>query len=594
MAGQEQRTTMSIGIDLGTTNCSLASLPLTGDEDSSPEILLIPQLVNPGEVASLPQLPSFIYLPPPSELQPGAFDLPWAEVQLHACGTYAQTRSAEVPARVVASAKSWLCHAQVDRRASILPWQAPDDVAQLSPVETAVRYLDHLRQAWNSGHPDQPLEEQELVLTVPASFDAVARNLSEEAARQAGLGNNLTLLEEPQAAFYAWLADQQEAWRELVQVGDRVLVCDIGGGTTDFSLIAVEECEGALALRRVAVGDHILLGGDNMDLALAYQVKARLEAEGKLIDDAQLRALTHSCRQAKETLLGDHDRRSYTLAIAGRGRRLLGKTISFDLTREIVDQILLDGFAPEVASNSRPRTASAGLRAFGLPYAADAAITRHLAAFLARHGDGASAFPTAVLFNGGVTKAQPFVDRLVGILDSWLLAAGQPPVRVLPGAEADLAVARGAAYYGAVRHGRGVRIRGGTARSYYIGIERAQLAVPGIAPRVDAVCIAPFGMEEGNEAELPQDLALVVGEPVSFRCFASAHRHQDQVGEAVDPTDPTICELPRIETTLQGTEPGARPVRLQARVTAVGTLELAACERGDGPRHRLEFNIDVR
>jgi len=602
MTATDKAPSFALGVDLGTTNSLVASTDLAQERPEPPQIEEVDQVLSPGEVGTTPQLPSFLFLPTEAELKPGAFTLPWGDPGACAAGVYARTRAAQVPARVIASAKSWLCNPHVDRRAAILPWQAPDDVDKLSPVEAATRYLAHLRAAWDHAHPAAPMEAQEIVITVPASFDAVARSLTEEAARQALPGASFTLLEEPQAALYAWLASAESSWRKQVSVGDVILVCDIGGGTTDFSLIEVREEAGSVALHRVAVGDHILLGGDNMDLALAYRLKAKLEAQKKSIDDWQLRALTHGCRQAKEQLLAKPKQAKAAIAVPGRGSKLVGGTLRTELTRDELDETLLDGFFPPVAADARPQTRQVALTTLGLPYAADAAVTRHLAAFLGRHRDqtasgddaaGSFRHPTAVLFNGGVSKAAPLRERVVEVLDGWLAVEGAQPVKLLAGADPDLAVAQGAAYYGRVRQGRGVRIRGGTARAYYVGIERAELAVPGVPPRLDAICVAPFGMEEGTEVELPQELGLVKGEAVSFRFFASPTRRDDGVSDVADPDAEQIEELPPIEAQIEGENAETVPVRISARVTEVGTLELAAVESASGERHRLEFNIRV-
>ncbi|AKU91418.1 Hsp70 family protein [Vulgatibacter incomptus] len=593
--------TYVIGIDLGTTNVGLAGAPAEGD--SVPAVFPLPQVVHSGEVSDRDLLPSFLYVPGEVELPAGAIALPWASDRDFVVGSFARDQGARVPARLVSSAKSWLSHAGVDRHAAILPWGSPDEVRKVSPVEASARYLGHVREAWNAAHPESPLEEQELVLTVPASFDAVARELTVEAAHAAGLGERLTLLEEPQAALYAWVSASGEGWRKQVQVGDLILVCDIGGGTVDFSLIAVLEEEGNLQLSRVAVGDHILLGGDNMDLALAHTVKARLEAEGKSLDDWQLRALTHGCRVAKEGLFADPSLGAMPVVIPGRGSKLVGGAIRSELSRAELDATLVDGFFPRVASDARPQLPRRlGLTALGLPFAHDPGVTRHLAAFLGRqlgaavvlpegvHAEGRSFLhPTAVLFNGGVTKAPLLRDRIVEVLDGWIAAEGGRKVTVLEGADPDLAVCRGAAYYGRVRRGLGVRIRGGTARSYYVGMERAELAVPGIPPRIDAICVAPFGMEEGSETTLPGTLGLVVGEPAAFRFFASSTRREDPIGAMIEPTG--LDELAPIETTLQGEQGQIVPVRLHAKVTEVGTLELSAEEEASGRRWKLEYDV---
>jgi len=593
----------ALGIDLGTTNSALSFVALDEDATAAPALLPVPQVVHAGEVGTRELLPSFLYLPGAVELPAGALALPWDPARSYAVGAFAREQGESVSARLVSSAKSWLSYAGVDRRSAILPWASPADVEKVSPVDASARYLQHLREAWNAEHPDAPLEDQDLVITVPASFDAVARELTVEAAHQAGIGERLTLLEEPQAALYAWVAANGDGWRKQVQVGDLILVVDLGGGTTDLSLIAVGEEEGTLQLRRVAVGDHILLGGDNMDLALAYAVRTRLEAEGKKLDDWQMRALTYGCRTAKEELFADPARQSFPVVVPGRGSKLIGGAIRTELTRDELTRTLVDGFFPVVGSDARPQVPRrVGLTTLGLPYASDPAVTRHLAAFLGRqigaaanlpagiHAAGRSYLhPTAVLFNGGVTKAPVLRDRIVEVLDAWAAAEGGAKVKVLEGGDPDLAVAKGAAYYGRVRAGRGVRIRGGAARSYYVGIERAELAVPGIPPRIDAVCVAPFGMEEGSETTLPDVLGLVVGEPAVFPFFASSSRRDDPVAVRVDPAE--LEELSPIETTLAGPAGQVVSVQLHARYTEVGTLELAAVDPATGNRWKLEYNV---
>jgi molecular chaperone DnaK (HSP70) len=574
-----------VGIDLGTTNTALGFATL-GDE-AAPQSLPLPQVIAGHEHGARPLLPSFLYLPG-AELAEGALALPWDAGRNFCVGAFARDRAATVPGRVIASAKSWLCHPGVDRRAALLPFggAADSDVPKLSPVEVQARLLTHLREAWDAAHPDAPLAAQRIVLTVPASFDAVARQLTEEAATQAGL-RDVVLLEEPQAALYAWIAHHGDAWRKQVQPGDLLLVVDIGGGTTDFSLIEVkDDGAGNLGLERKAVGDHILLGGDNMDLALAWRVRQRLEDEGRSIDDWQLRALTHSCRAAKEALLEDGTLTEQTVVIPGRGSKLIGGSLSATLSRDELAATILDGFFPVVDADARPAVPRrAGLQTLGLPYAADAAITRHLAAFLRGQR------PTALLFNGGVTRSPQLQQRIVDVVNGW---SPDAPVRVLHGADLDLAVARGAAAYARVRSSpKGLRIKGGTARAYYVGIEKAELAVPGLPPRVDAVCIAPRGMEEGSEAALATELGLVVGEPAHFRFFASTKREGDAAGDIVDVAraKDDLVEIAPIETTLPGTPGVLVPVTLRSRVTELGTLELHAVETTTQQRHKLEFQV---
>lgn len=587
-----------IGIDLGTTHCALAVTQAddaTGRAGSGRvEVFEVPQLVARGSFEPRPLLPSCVYFGHESE---GKLGLPWDPNREFAVGEYARTRGVEAATRLVSSAKSWLSHSGIDRRAGVLPMGAPNDLEKISPVEATFRYLDHLAEAYNheraKGKPELALAAQEVVITVPASFDAAARDLTVEAAYAAGL-ENVTLLEEPQAALYAWIEGRGDRWRKELQVGDVILVVDVGGGTTDFSAIAVLENEGNLELHRVAVGDHILLGGDNMDLALAHQVRTKLVAEGQEIDRWQLSGITHGCRVAKEQLLSDPSLKSQPIAVPGRGSQLFGGALRSELTREEVETTLVEGFFPNVEATARPQSRTrAALTQIGLPYAADPGITRHLAAFLNRQSQaleklpgfaaqkGSLLHPTCLLFNGGVLKSQVLRQRLLSVINRWVEADGAPPVRVLPGDDPDLAVARGAAYYGRVRSGKGLRIRGGTARAYYVGIESAVPAVPGLEPPVTALCVAPFGMEEGTAAELPpQELGVVVGEPVRFRFFGSSVRRGDQAGLELESwRADEVEELAPIEVTLpsEGRSQGdVVPVHLRASVTPIGTLLLEA------------------
>ncbi|ONC36634.1 molecular chaperone DnaK [Burkholderia pseudomallei] len=603
----------SIGIDLGTTHCGLSYVDLAASdgEKTSLRVLPIAQLTAPGAIDAPNLLPSFLYLPHPSELAPGELALPWAAERDFAVGELARSRGAGTPIRLVSSAKSWLCHPGVDRRAGILPSDAPPEVARVSPLDASVRYLSHLREAWNHAHPDAPFDRQDVTVTIPASFDPAARELTAEAAQAAGYAH-MTLLEEPQAALYSWIEKSGGAWRKDVRVGDIILVVDVGGGTTDLSLIAVVERDGNLELHRIAVGEHILLGGDNMDLALAHVVARKLAAQGTQADPWQLRALTYACRGAKETLLGDPSAQAVPLVVPSRGAKLIGGSIRIARALAELTQTILEGFFAAVDASARPVSRTrAGLMQLGLPYAQDAGITRHLAAFLGRqagalaeldglrHAHDASAsflHPSAVLFNGGVFKSPLLVERMLDTLNGWLAAEGAAPARLLGGADLDLAVARGAAYYGYVKRGRGVRIRGGTARAYYIAVESAMPAVPGLEPPIQALCVAPFGMEEGTDAALPpQEFGLVVGEPVRFRFFGSSVRRQDQVGTLLDFWSPDeLQELDAIEATLPtaGRTPGeVVPVRLHARVTEAGTLELEAVQGGTHERWKVEFDV---
>jgi hypothetical protein len=603
----------SLGIDLGTTHCALAYVDIEASDGETTVhgVLDIPQLSAPGTVDSLPLLPSFLYLPHEAELAAGDLNLPWSASLDFAVGELARSRGALTPIRLVSSAKSWLCHAGVDRRAAILPFDAPPEVARISPLEASTRYLAHLRQAWDQAHPEALFDQQDVTVTIPASFDPAARELTAEAARAAGY-QNLTLLEEPQAALYNWIQGSQGGWRKAVKPGDIILVVDVGGGTSDFSLIAVLEREGNLELHRVAVGDHILLGGDNMDLTLAHVLARKLAADGKTLDPWQMRALTHACRAAKEALLSDPALQVQSIVVPSRGAKLIGGAIRTELTQDEVRATLLEGFFPQVDAAARPASrARVGLTQLGLPYAQDAGVTRHLAALLGRQA-GATAelegfagqvnaeasflHPTAVLFNGGVFKSSILTERTLGTLNGWLSAEQAAPARELAGADMDLAVARGAAYYGYVRRGQGVRIRGGTARAYYVAIESSMPAIPGMAPPIQALCVAPFGMEEGIEAEVQaQEFGLVVGEPVHMRFFGSSVRRQDPLGCLLDFWQPDeLQELGEIQATLPAEGRGIGEivqVRLRAVASETGTLELTAVATQGTETWKVEFDV---
>jgi hypothetical protein len=594
-----------VGIDLGTTNSALAYVDTQAAEGEAqrPVLLPIPQVVAPGVVEDRPLLPSFLYLPRAGEVPAGSLRLPWDSGRDYCVGEYARKQGTQVETRLVSSAKSWLCHPGIDRKAPVLPWKAAEEDRRVSPVEASTLYLKHLVEAWNTrmagDHGELRLEYQDIVLTVPASFDAAARELTVEAARAAGL-EHLTLLEEPQAAFYAWIENSGAGWRDQVTVGDVVLICDVGGGTSDFSLIAIGEEAGRLVLTRVAVGDHILLGGDNMDLKLAYSLSQAFAARTIKLDMGQMLMLRHSCREAKEKLLGDLSLPAAGVTVVGRGSKVIAGTIKGELTRAELDHDVVEGFFPECGAGEVPRQArTVGFQEIGLPYAHDPAITRHLAYFLARHGDdlaqntGGPPRPTAVLFNGGVFKAGQLGTRVVNVLNQWGQGS-DAPVKVLPSADLDLAVARGAAYYGLVRRGRGVRIRGGTARVYYVGIETSQPSVPGIPSPLKALCVVPFGMEEGTEVDVPgQEFGLVVGAPSEFRFLSSTVRREDAVGTLVEEWEGQIEELNPLTTTLetQARQAAIVPVHLHSKVTEVGTLELWCLSRDGTQRWKLEFNV---
>jgi molecular chaperone DnaK (HSP70) len=557
-----------IGIDLGTTNCALAFT--TG---GSVELFPIPQLVNPGEERAEALLPSFLYLTGPGDFPPGTVTGPIA-------GVLAQKRGSENPGRLVASAKSWLCYPGIDRTAAILPSEAPEGVERVSPVYASAQYLAHLKQQWEKSKPKDSFGN--VLITVPASFDATARELTEKAAAIAGYPKDVLLLEEPQAAFYAWIERHPE-WREQVRAGDVILVVDIGGGTTDFSLIQASDQNGELALERIAVGDHILLGGDNIDLALARTIEQTLKSK---LDRLQFQSLWQQCRVAKEQLLQEGAKSTeWPVTLLGKGSSLIGGTIKAKIQRQDIESILLDGFLPEVDRDDAPQRRRAGLAEAGLPYASDAAITRHLAAFLKNAG----AQPTKVLFNGGVLRATVVRQRILDLLQRWNKGKA---VEALQGEDLMHAVARGAAYYGMARQGKGIRIRGGVPKTYYIGIESAMPAVPGFRPPVKALSVAPFGMEEGSSVTLPanREFALAVGEPAEFRFFNSAKRHSDAAGDMIDDIGQDLLEMSPIEVTLDGDRGEVVRVTLESIVTETGQLQIW-CVARDGRRWKLEFNV---
>jgi hypothetical protein len=599
-----------IGIDLGTTNSALAYTEFKPDAGrfDAPDVRLmeIPQLVNPGEVRDEPLLPSSLYIPGQSDFPAGSLGLPWNPEPEFVTGRLAQKRGVENAGRLVTSAKSWLSHSGVDRTAPILPWNAPEGVRKVSPVNASAEYLKHLRQVWDAKMPDARFIGQQVLVTVPASFDAVARELTLEAAKHAGFGD-VAVLEEPQAAFYAWIERHQD-WRERVKLGDLILVVDIGGGTTDFTLIAVTEQAGELALERMAVGEHILLGGDNMDLALARMVADQLAEKGTRIDTVQLHALWQNCRVAKEKLLAPGAKsKEQPVTILGKGTGLVGGTIKAAVTRDDVDRILGEGFFPRVASSDLPqRQRRFGLQEIGLPYAADAAVTKHLAQFLrqqassaehqrVRRGASGLAAPTHVLFNGGVLYARLIRDRLIEVLNAWLGEEGFDPVQPLAGEDLMHAVSRGAAYYGLALRGKGVRIRGGVPRAYYVGIESSMPAVPGIPAPLKALTVAPFGMEEGTAVAIPgREFGLIVGEPAEFRFFSSTVRKNDTPGALIEDLSDDLQELSPIEVNLTSEDgTGTVPVSFETVVTETGVLQLW-CVARDGRRWKLEFNVRER
>ena len=605
----------SLGIDLGTSNSAIA---ITDIEIGQTEIIELTQILGPNQIGEKPTLPSALYIPHPNEFPEGAFPLPWQTNDRDGAiiGHFARDHGALVPDRLITSAKSWLSNPHIDPRQRILPWKSEIKEEKLSAFDCSRRYLEHIKESFcyaaRARGGNIALSDALVVLTIPASFDEVARNLTAEAAEAAGLGK-VTLLEEPLAAFYAWAAQAGKDWRGQVRSGDIVLVCDVGGGTADFSLIAISEKDGVLDLDRISVGEHILLGGDNMDLALAYTLRAQLEADGKSISDMQFLALVHSAGKAKVAMLEDDSMAELPIAVPSRGSSLLGGTVSAELDRRTLEQVVLDGFFAKADIGDLPqKTRRVGLQEFGLPYASDPVISKHLARFLTRSLENVQSSqalsslisaeasskpflaPTAVLFNGGVFKAAPIRRRVLDLLTAW---NGGQPVRELAGFQPDLAVAKGASFFGRNRiTGKGIRIKAGAARSYYIGLETSMPAVPGFNPPLKALCVVPQGMEEGSEVLIEgRDLALVTGQPAEFRFFSSEVRSGDVAGQIVPDAERELLEISLLEVDLPEVEdiPAGQPVPVQinAVLTDLGNLELWMKHSKSDRRWKVEFQV---
>ncbi|MEW6731861.1 MAG: Hsp70 family protein [Acidobacteriota bacterium] len=585
-----------IGIDLGTTNSAVAYIRTGSDEFESPEIVLyeVPQLVAPGEGAPCRTLPSFLYIAGDYDIAAESLWLPWDEQSRYAVGTFARDQGALVPGRLVSSAKSWLCYSEVDRTAKILPWGSDLGPDACSPVEVSARYLKHIRDAWNfefaGESPDMRFENQEIVLTVPASFDEEARELTLQAAREAGF-NNLTLIEEPLAAFYSWIVAHNRHFEKYVVDGDLILVCDVGGGTTDFSLIRVTRQGADVRFERTAVGEHLLLGGDNVDHALARLIETRL---ARKLTIQQRAALLRQCSAAKEQLLDGGIEEKATIRLAGSGSSLVGGTLQADLIRQEVLDLLLDGFLPITARDDLPRRERrTALREIGLPYESEPAITRHLAAFLHQASQQSLPVrPDAILFNGGFFKPTSLRERLAQAVAQWFATDKGWSPKILSNDSLDTAVAVGAAYYGLVRYQGGVRVGSGSPRAYYIEVARASQAATG---KVEAVCVLPRGSEEGTTLQLDTRLfELQANRPVSFTLWSSTTRQGDALGDIIIADEEELHAHSPLVTVIRfgkRTSSVNVPVKLVAEFTEVGTLELWCQSRISEHRWRLQFQL---
>lgn len=574
-----------IGIDLGTTNSAVGYVDLLDSTPGAIEIktFLIPQLVRERVVEPSATLPSFLYLAGEYEISPDALNLPWNSKTDYAVGIFARSQGALVPDRLVSSAKSWLCHTKVDRKAHILPWGATDEVKKVSPVEATSRYLLHIKQAWDSLMPE-PFDCQEVVVTVPASFDEVARELTLEAAKMAGY-QDITLLEEPLAAFYAWLSAHEKDWENYIAAGENILVCDVGGGTTDFTMISCSKTDTGLALERIAVGDHLLLGGDNIDMALTTIAEKKF---GRHLDQMRWRSLFHQCRQAKELLLSeeksnDSNEQEVALRLTGTGRGLIAGTLVTALTKNEVLAPVMEDFFPftPFSSSLHESEGCSGTRETGLMLEKDHAVTRHMARFVLKQCKGKT--PDHLFFNGGTLKPAAVRSQLVKVVSKW----AEKEVKALETASLDLAISLGAAYYGLVRQGLGLRVGAGIARSYYVGLRTD-------SAHRKAVCLVERGAQEGVEMEIERDFKVMTNQPVKFTIYSSTLRTQDKEGDIVDVMPDEMAEIAPLQTMLQyGKKNEAKPIaiRLCSKVTEIGTLELFCRSQESQHRWRLQFQL---
>ena len=593
-----------VGIDLGTTNCAVSYVDLLGQGSAAKRIRIfkIPQMTGSGVVNRLPVLPSFLYIPGEFDISSDAIVDLWDDADANFAGAFARDHGSRVPARLVSSAKSWLCHAQVDRQARILPWGADKEVPKVSPVMATAAYLKHIRLAWNhtwGADESLHLENQLIVATVPASFDEVARELTLEATKLGGL-NNVILLEEPLAAFYSWLMRHEKDWQKFVETGELILVCDVGGGTTDFTLIILKEAEGSPRFERIAVGDHLILGGDNIDLALARQAEKDLAGPRRSMSTDRWKALCHQCRQAKETILGG-SAETFKVTLMGEGSRLIAGTLSAELDKDEVVETVLEGFFPIVEAEAAAEAADRkGITEFGLPYEQEPAITRHLGRFLEQHRSDIfqmlqrqSSAPDLILYNGGSLRPEMIQQRIRDALQHWYEEKDSERPRVLENPDPDLAVALGAAYYGLVKVGEGVRVGSGSPRGYYLGISRTDAAGQS-DQALEAICVVERGLEEGSTIGLKDDsFEVLTNQPVSFDLYSSSYRSGDRHGDIIG-VDDSFTALPPLQTVIQYGKKGVRktiPVRIEAEYTELGTLALWCRSRISDHRWKLQFQL---
>jgi len=589
-----------IGIDLGTTNSAVSYVDLSDESIAKPQIQIfrIPQLTAPNEISRLSVLPSFLYITGEYDIDMESTQLPWDKNPSKITGAYARDHGKKVPSRLVLSAKSWLCHSKVDRKSPILPWGSDQSVRKVSPVEASSAYLNHIRMAWNERMGDDEdawLENQMVILTVPASFDEVARDLTVESARLAGIPN-VVLLEEPLAAFYSWLGRHETEWQRHVSPGNLILICDVGGGTTDFTLIALQEIDGNQRFERIAVGDHLILGGDNIDLTLARTIAEKMQgSSGQQLSLDRWQSLCHQCRDAKESILSDVSD-AKTITLIGEGRSLIAGTLSSILDKSEIEKTVLDGFFPIIDSTDvqamGEKKQRKGITEFGLPYEQEPAITKHLCKFLDNHRSDIKNLhqtestyqPDVVLFNGGSLKPEWIQNRICQSIQSWSKASQTPTILKNP--EPFLAVAVGAAYYGLVKMGHGVRVGSGSARSYYLGIDTKQ--------GKQAVCIVERGQEEGTGNKFDnKTFEVLANQPVRFDLYSSSYRSGDRTGDIFH-VDNSFSLLPPLQTVIQYGKSAIQkqlPIVIETQYSELGALSIWCKAKQTEHRWQLRFEL---
>ncbi len=595
-----------IGIDLGTTNSavSYADVDLlkerifSGREIEKKNLIKVfnvPQLTGHGEFTKVPVLPSFLYIPGDYDISKEVLKHPWKKQDDRFAGVFARDHGSKIPSRLVSSAKSWLCNANADRESKILPWGS-QNINKVSPVTATAEYLRHIRSAWNSFVKDEDLflENQFVVITVPASFNEEARDLTLKAAQEAGFKSKVTLLEEPLAAFYSWLIDHEKDWQDHVSTEDLILVCDVGGGTTDFSLITLKDAQGTPRFERLAVGDHLILGGDNIDLALAKIVESKFKSKSELTAD-KWKTLCHRCREAKERIL-EKEEVSVRITLKGEGKSLIAGTLSADLTREEVESALTNEFFSDKKTDKiSQREPGKMIADFGLPFEKEASVTKHIGWFLEKHREdvkrhlGKDPIPDHILFNGGSLIPQLVQERIRSAIRNWFGKKDESLPSVLENKTPLLSVGVGASYYGLVKQGEGVKVGSGSPRSYYLGIANAENQ-----DKSQAVCVVERGLDEGSPIELSDmEFEVLTNQPVSFDIYSSSFRSGDVSGDVIS-VDESVSEMSPIQTVIKFGKKGDKktiPVILEAEYTEMGTLAMHCMSGVSDHKWRLQFQL---